>query len=133
MKNLSTAKKILILSTPLISVPVLYFAAKFLSHYTYLFPPCISYTVFKIHCVGCGMTRSVLALLDGNIALSFRQNPIPILAIIVCIWLYIELIFYVFDKKPPFTILKAKYLWIVLAVVIIYTVLRNIFPLLAPI
>ena len=133
MKQNSKLTKIFVLLLTFIMLPVIYFIAEFLSHYTYLFPPCVSYTLLHFHCPGCGLTRSVLALLNGDIPLSIRQNFIPVLSIIVCAWLYVELICFVFNKKPPFTLLKTKYLWAFLIILLIYTVVRNIFPSLAPI
>ncbi len=39
------------------------------------FPPCPFKTVTGLSCPGCGMTRAVYALYDGNISESLRQNP----------------------------------------------------------
>ena len=133
MKQYSKLTKIIIIILPFVAVPLVYLVGKFLSNYTYLFPPCISYTVFHFNCAGCGTTRSVLALLQGDVLLSLRQNVIPVLSILACAWLYIELLCHIFNKKPPFTILKTKYLWAVVIFLLVYTVIRNVFPSLAPI
>lgn len=133
MKQYSKLTKTIVILLPFILLPAIYFVAKLLSNYTYLFPPCVSFTLFHFHCPGCGLTRSVLALLNGDILLSIRQNFLPVFAIFICAWLYIELVFFVFNKKPPFTLLKTKYLWAFLIILLLYTVLRNVFPVLAPI
>ena len=133
MKNYTKTQKIIFVLLPFVVLPLIFFIGKIASNYTYLLPPCYSYTLFNFHCPGCGTTRAVLALLDGDILLSLRQNFLPVLGIIVALWLYIEFLFHVFNKKPPFTLLKTKYLWALLVVLIIYTVLRNVFPALAPI
>ena len=133
MKQYSKLTKAFVILLPIILLPAIYFVAEFLSHYTHFFPPCVSYTLFHFHCPGCGLTRSVLALLNGDILLSIRQNFIPVFSIIAGAWLYIELVLYVFNKKPPFTLLKTKYLWAFLIILLIYTVVRNIFTALAPI
>ncbi|MBQ8859779.1 MAG: DUF2752 domain-containing protein [Ruminococcus sp.] len=133
MNKFNKTQKIIFALLPLLLIPTVYFAGKFLSNYTYLFPPCMSYTLFHFNCPGCGMTRSVLALLQGDILLSLRQNICVVGGILVCVWLYVEYVFFLFSKKPPFTILKTKFLWALLIFLGIYTALRNIFPVLAPI
>ncbi len=133
MKNFTKPQKVIFAVLPLLLVPTLYFTGKFLSNYTHLFPPCMSYTLFNFNCPGCGMTRSVLALLDGDILLSLRQNVCIVGGILVSIWLYVEYLFFLFGKKPPITILKRKYLWALLIFLGVYTVLRNLFPVFAPI
>jgi hypothetical protein len=39
-------------------------------------PPCPFRAMTHLPCPGCGMTRSVAALLHGNLALSFRYHPL---------------------------------------------------------
>jgi hypothetical protein len=39
-------------------------------------PPCPFRVMTHLPCPGCGMTRSVAALLHGNLALSFRYHPL---------------------------------------------------------
>lgn len=131
MKKYKTHQIILIILLPFIAVPLLYFLAKgaFAIHFH---PPCLLYQLTGIVCPGCGMTRAVFALLKGDVLFSLRQNALIIVGLLITLWLYVELLFRAFAKKPPFTILKLKYLWIFLALVVIYTVLRNFIPILAP-
>lgn len=133
MKKLRTYQKIILIIVPLLLPVAVYLIANLLADSSKYLPPCFSYTFLRVYCPGCGATRSVLALLDGNILLSIRQNPLVVFSILLYIWLYIELLFRLFFEKPPFTILKDKFLWWFLAVLVVWTVLRNIFPVLAPI
>ena len=61
------------------------------------FLPCPFHTITGLSCPGCGMTRAVYALYDGNIEESLLQNPSII---------YFLAIFIIYEKK------KAS--WIVL-------------------
>ena len=79
------------------------------------------------------MTRAFTALFHGDIVLSLRQNVFCITGIIVCVWLYIEFLFKVYNKKPPFTINTTFFAIVALVLTIIYFVIRNVFPALAPI
>ncbi|WP_405353605.1 DUF2752 domain-containing protein [Ruminococcus sp.] len=109
-----------------------YFGSVFAFKYITL-PPCYLYVLTGIYCPGCGCTRAVFALINGDVLLSLRQNPMIICSILVLAILYIELVFRAFGKKLR-TFLHNKYSWwTVFAVVMIYTILRNIFPQLAPI
>lgn len=132
MKKYSKFQKIFFTILPFVIIPVIFLLAKYISNYTHLFPECLIYSLTGIHCMGCGTTRAVVALLHGDIITSLRQNCLVIFGIIGCIWLYIEFLFYVYGKKPPFTILKYKYAWCVIIFIVIYTIVRNIFPVLAP-
>jgi len=40
----------------------------------YMFP-CVSKTLFGVECLGCGFQRSLILLLNGEFAASFRMYP----------------------------------------------------------
>jgi len=96
-------------------------------------PSCYLYELTGIYCPGCGCTRAVYALIHGNVILSLKQNPLVIVSLAALFVLYIELVFRAFGKKLR-TFVQSKYfLWGAFIAIMIYTVLRNIFPQLAPI
>lgn len=43
---------------------------------------CLTYNIFKIPCPGCGLTRSINYLINGNILMSLKYNIITIPLII---------------------------------------------------
>lgn len=79
---------------------------------------CIFYNIFGIPCPGCGLTRSVMALLHGNIAESVAYNilGIPIIAISAVI---VALLLAGKGKEVKCWFEKHKRLLILLAVVLL--------------
>ena len=61
-------------------------------------PTCISLLVFKVPCPACGMTRSSLALLTGDLSKSFHYQPILIPLILLCI-ASVPLAYFLDDKQ----------------------------------
>ena len=98
-----------------------------------LLGPCVFNEVTGWHCPGCGNTRAVRALLDLHPIVSFRNNPIILLLSLTGLGFYIELVFDVCGKRVSF-MPKNQFFWLALLVILlIFYVLRNIFPVLAPI
>ncbi|MBE6825145.1 MAG: DUF2752 domain-containing protein [Ruminococcaceae bacterium] len=134
MKQYTKSQKIFYIVLPFVLIPVLVILGRYISNYTHLFPPCPSYTLLHFSCPGCGTTRAVTALLHGDILLSLRQNPFVIIGIVLIALVYVEFLLKVFNKKLPFEIFSnMKITWTVLIALGIFTVMKNIFPILAPI
>ncbi len=133
MKKYKLYQKVLVCILPFVTVVFLYFGAKFALEYITL-PPCMLYQVTGIHCTSCGATRSVEALVNGDILLSLRQNLLVILGIICAVVFYFELFCnVVLEKKVRTPLRSLKFLWAIMIFAFVYTVLRNIFPIIAPI
>jgi len=105
-------------------------------------PGCSFYGFTGLYCPGCGMTRSLSAIIDGHLGEAFSYNPLwPFFALLVlgslCLWFY----FLLTGKNPfnPVNRFLAKhpnYCLITAIVIILFWVLRNIpvypFTVLAP-
>lgn len=57
---------------------------------------CPIFNLFNIPCVGCGFTRAVLLIFEGNIIESFKYNILP-LPILIAVLTY--LILYTINKE----------------------------------
>ena len=94
--------------------------------------PCIFHETTGLHCPGCGNTRAVKAVLNLHPIVSFRNNPIIILLTLTGLGFYTELAFDVFGKKIRFMPRNFIFWTAILIVLMIFYVLRNFFPVLAP-
>jgi hypothetical protein len=98
------------------------------------YPICLFHQLTGWNCPGCGGTRSVYALLHGHFALALKDNALFVLLIATFAlqgaWFGTKKIL----RRPAGQFFPAKYLWLLLAVAVIFTVLRNLpeFAFLSP-
>ncbi len=93
-------------------------------------PACPFYTVFGLYCPGCGNTRSVLALLHGDVLLSLRYNLFPCACLLVLLLLYLEWGAGLFTQKRRRLLPRSARFWSPAGVLAaLYWVGRNFFPL----
>lgn len=90
---------------------------------TYIFKIriCIFYNIFKIPCVGCGLSRGVISILNLDIQSALRYN---FLSLIIFITYIIVGIWYVYDKIKNINslekfILKYKKIIIILTIILV--------------
>ena len=80
--------------------------------------------IFSIDCPGCGIQRSVLALLKGNFVESIKLYPatIPIISLLILVVVHLKL-----DFKYGALFIKILYIGIAIIIVInyIYKILSN--------
>jgi hypothetical protein len=106
-----------------------WFALRFVS-----MPECMVHKLTGWYCPGCGNTRAVIALLQGDVLLSLRQNVAIALAIVTGALLYVEPVMKAFGKSDFRSPVRSyKFLWTVLALLAVYYVVRNFVPQIAPI
>lgn len=93
---------------------------------------CVFYEITGLYCPGCGITRSILSLIDGNIYQAFRYNPIIFIDIpLIMITSIIDFIYK--DNKKVKKVTNVIYIML-LIITLVFGVLRNIpyFSFLAP-
>ena len=95
-----------------------------------LFPPCAILTITGWYCSGCGTARALHALSHGHFLAAFQLNA---LAVVVA---PLVLLAIAGDRTDVFRRLGSRAIWMLLAVIVLFGVLRNIpawpFDLLAP-
>ncbi len=121
----------------IISVPciVLTLATKVdsINDFSASIPKCFFNKITGLYCPACGNTRSTIALLHGDVLLSIRENiTIPFLAFLLLSF-YIELIFSFFNKRIKIVPRSNVFLAICIIGFLLYFILRNIYPSIAPI
>ena len=88
-------------------------------------PACPFYTLFGLYCPACGGTRATLALLHFDILSSICFNPVPLYVFLSStIYLIVELINIIFNKKIKFPILFVVYFG--LFIFIVNWIIQNI-------
>lgn len=93
---------------------------------------CVFYEVTGLYCPGCGITRAILSLVEGDIYQAFRYNPIIFVDIpVIIITSIIDFIYK--DNKKVKKITNIIYIML-LVITLLFGVLRNIpyFSFLAP-
>lgn len=84
-------------------------------------PECVVYKTFGIYCPGCGATRAVYSLYNGEILKSIYYNPIILYLVVIDLWYLItEGIAKILKKENKFFVKNIKiYLYLALIILII--------------
>ena len=92
----------------------------------WFFPPCPFRALTGYLCPGCGTLRALHEILNGHLAAAFRLNPLMMLLLP-----YVgysgasSALEAVFGKALPRVFIRPAYIWILLAVILLYWILRN--------
>jgi len=97
-------------------------------------PRCPMLQVTGLYCPGCGSLRSIHYLLQGELTQAWAMNPLVVLLLpVLMVLAAAELLFRRYDLSHR---IPVRVIWILLAVYILFGILRNIpvhpFTLLAP-
>lgn len=96
-------------------------------NYQFFLLPCLFYKITGLYCPGCGGTRSVQALLNGHLVSSIRYNPIVLYGVFIYLWYMISnTIEHVSMHKIKIGMkYRDIYLWVGLAILILFCFIRN--------
>jgi hypothetical protein len=98
------------------------------------YPVCLFHKLTGWNCPGCGMTRSLYALLHGNFSTALRDNALFVFLLAAAAargaWFGVKK----FLRRPAGQFLPLKILWPLLVAAVSFTVLRNLpaFSFLSP-
>ena len=100
----------------------------------HFYPECQFHRLTGLNCPGCGMTRAVYALLHGHLLRAVHDNALLIGGLS---WLGVRAGWFAWNQRRGRRngeFFPAKYLWLLLVVAVVFTVLRNLpaFSFLSP-
>lgn len=90
------------------------------------YPLCQFHRVTGWYCPGCGMTRSLHALLHGDFSTAWRDNALLLAGIIVAAARAAWQEWQRRNGRKPGSFLPLPWLWPLLLLVALFTVLRNV-------
>lgn len=90
-----------------------------------IFPPCLFHEITGLYCTGCGVTRALHYILNGQFYQGFRMNPLAVISAPFLLWL-LALVLYRLYRNKPMPRIPMWAPWTILAVIILYTVARNL-------
>jgi hypothetical protein len=99
------------------------------------YPTCPFLATTGLYCPGCGALRATHDLLHGDVSGALARNPLAVLAVPYLVLAFVTFVLRSTGRPAPrSTSLPAWVIWALLAVVLAFTVLRNLpgFSLLSP-
>jgi len=90
------------------------------------YPFCVFYRTTGLLCPGCGSLRAFHHLLHGELVDAVRYNPLLVASCPLLIWLGARLVRIAFGKEVKPILIKPTWLWVGLAVLVGFGILRNL-------
>ena len=100
----------------------------------WFYPVCHFHSLTGLHCPGCGSSRALHELLHGNFIEAIRLNALLLFCLAGSMWLAGRYVLARWRSQRAPVAVPARWLWMLLGLVVIFTVLRNLpgFAWLAP-
>lgn len=121
--------KTALLLIPFLAFGIFIFLKQFVFCITAKFPSCFFRDTFQIYCPACGNTRSVLALLRGDLLTSLRYNITPMILLCLLGGFYLEAVNYYILKNYKKILPRNQIFWFsFLFLILLYYIIRNFIP-----
>lgn len=116
----------LILSLLIIIIMLIFFL--YLNKNYGFYIPCLFHKLTNLYCPGCGITRSIVSLLKGNISEAFKYNQLVfILLPFLTVYFIYKIYLYLTNSQDKIIKKIPNITWIILLIItILFGILRNI-------
>jgi hypothetical protein len=98
-----------------------------------MMPECAIHKLTGAWCTGCGNTRSVNALLHGQLWRAVRYNPSVPFLVLVSLLFYAETVIGIWNDRVKLLPRKKWIWWTILALFLAFFILRNFISVLTPV
>ena len=89
--------------------------------------PCLLYDMMGLYCPGCGGTRAVYYLIEGNWLLSFKYHPVILYTVFFVGSYVISHTLNIFTKgKIKAMQFRTVYFYIMIAIILIQCIIKNV-------
>jgi hypothetical protein len=89
------------------------------------YPVCLFHQSTGLLCPGCGCLRAIHQLLHGNIAMALHFNALLVVSLPLAAWYGIRLVLQQI-RSASLPIIRLRWVWAAVAVVLLFSVLRNL-------
>lgn len=116
-----------IIALPLVLILGIILLKPVINNLVGIFPSCIFNDVLQLSCPACGNTRSILALLRGDVLASLKYNITPAVLLIFGGLGYAELVTVTFNRHKKVLPRSNIFLFSVIGLMLVYYFVRNFF------
>lgn len=130
MRN-NKRNRIITIALPMMGFLIILMKEHILALIPYM-PACFLYSRLHLYCPACGNTRSVTALLHGDLMASLQFNITPILILLLALAAYLEFALASFGKSIQLLPRRLWFYLVLITLLVVYYLARNLSPALAP-
>ena len=88
--------------------------------------PCILYSIFGLYCPGCGGTRAVMYLMQGEVTKSFLHHPVvPYTAILLSVYIVSHTLNILTKGRLKAMKFRPIYLYLIVVIILIQFLVKN--------